>query len=322
MNNYLLAIKRHAVWRFRTSQSALSLESDSGERPALWVFDTRSAPDGYSMHGLMTQLAQREGLRLFSFGPTADFSFTAIVQSIVNFWGPSIQDSVRRRIKDAALECGAELYVVGSINGTFAKTLPKASSIWEVQHGLLDSSYFPIRAARFFTRSSTSYDLLASSVPLDKLTMLNEDLSPPQTVDGHIHEAKEIICYSKNPGGGCTTEALANFEQSAMLLAKRLNLPFRLQIHPRDNWLKLVIRHRRLSILKYVYTKMQMRCGSRLVVSSFSTALASETITGDLLLNVRLSAADPITEAEYGWLPAVSICALKNIEELSVVKRL
>jgi hypothetical protein len=152
--------------------------------------------------------------------------------------------------------------------------------------------------------------------------MLNEDLSPPKTVAGHIREARELICYSKNPGGGCTAEALANFEQSAILLAKSLNLPFRLQIHPRDSWLKLVIRHRRLSIMKYLWSTVKMRCGPRLVVSSFSTALASETMAGDLLLNVRLSATDQITEAEYGWLPAVGVSALNNIEELSVVKRL
>ena len=58
----------------------------------------------------------------------------------------------------------------------------------------------------------------------------------------------------------------------------------------------------------------------RLVVSSFSTALTTETRPGDLVLNVALSPANPIIAAEYDWLPTAGLADLEG-GTLPIVER-
>jgi hypothetical protein len=73
-------LKRRVVWLWRLATSAVQPEWVAGDRTALWLFDTRHAPDGYVLKKQLTALAQRQNLRLVSFGPRSGISAIAIVR--------------------------------------------------------------------------------------------------------------------------------------------------------------------------------------------------------------------------------------------------
>jgi hypothetical protein len=317
--------KRRVAWQSRLDRSSLLLEADCGERVAIWVFDSRSGPDGYVLRDQILQLAKIERLKLFSFGPRDGHKHRSCLtplKVVAQSSDSAFSDRVACCLDEAAAVCGTSLFIVGACKGTFAGMIPASAELWEVQHGLLDPSYFPVKAHRFFARSSTSLALLSKAGAADRLTALSDDLSPPRTVPGDIADAKSLVCYSKNPGGGCTTAELTQFERSVEDLARRLGLPYRLKLHPRDNPLKLTVRHRRGTVARYLKPDAQMLPAPRLVVSSFSTALTAETRKGDLLMNVVIAPLNPIIEAEYNWLPTVCIDDLIKGTNLSVVERL
>lgn len=316
--------KRRLAWEARLIRSSLRIEADEGDRAALWVFDSQRGPDGYALRDMMLTLARRERLKLFSFGPRGD-DRTLDMEGLLKSFQPadSFKPRVRHQILEAAESCGARLFVVGSKRGTFAAAIPVGATTWEIQHGLLDPSYFPVEADRFFTRSKTSRALLETMQPDVSLTTLNDDLSPPATGPGNLDRVRMLVCYSKNPGGGCTPEALARFECAVVALAQRLRLPLQLKLHPRDSRWKLARRHRRFNMMRYLSPVSEdFTSGPRLVISSFSTALTTETCPGDLLLNVALSPPNPIIAAEYAWLPLAAVETLAVESDFPVRERL
>lgn len=314
MIEFFVEAKRRLAWHGRLDRSILRLEADAGGRSALWVFDTVRGPDGYALQNRMVALARREGLKLFSFGPADErpASARAVVSALRSDPERGFAVQAAERIAQAAGECDTSLFVVGSSRGTFARALAPSAEIWEVQHGLLDSSYFPVRADRFFARSQTSFALLARSISVDRLAMLSDDLVPPSTKPSDLAGATSLVCYSKNPGGGCSAQELVQLERAAVSLAHRLGLPFQLMLHPRDTRMKLLARHRRLSILRHLRPLTGLPAGPRVVLSSFSTALTAESRPGDRLLNVALSPIDPVAAAEYGWLPNITLSQLEE----------
>lgn len=315
--------KRRLAWEIRLRRSSLVLEVDEGERNALWVYDTLSGPDGYRLRDLMHMLARREGLRLYSFGPrerAGPPTIAPVLQVMRRGWRGRFREQVSLKVAEAAAQCEATLFVVGAAKGTFASALPGDGEQWEMQHGLLDPSYFPVSVDRFFTRSSTSSALLKELAPDVPITEISSDLSPPAVATGDLARARAVVCFSKNPGGGISAADLARFERATAGLAERLGLPFQIRLHPRDNRLKLTIRHRGPSVNRWLRPVRPLSC-PRLVVSSFSTALTSESRADDLVLNVALSASNRIVAAEYAWVPTVDLADLLDISTLPAVRR-
>jgi hypothetical protein len=316
----LAEFRRRIVWLWRLASSATRTEREIGDRVAIWIFDTRHAPDGYMLRPHVHKLAERENLRLYSFGPHAR-PLTAVLARFLAMtaklasgsFNAQFAAACRRHITDEVRSIGCDLIVVGSARGTFAEAACAAidpAKIWEVQHGLLDESYFPPQISCFLARSEVSAAILREHAPAVPVRILGHDLDPPK---GHNERARPedaafIACYSKNPGGGCRPESLAAFERAVIELARASKRPLRLYLHPRDSLLKVLVRHKSVAPCAYVWTRVpESPSGRRLVISSYSTALTTNSACGDLLLNVRLEPLSEIVEAEYGWLPSVDL---------------
>lgn len=317
MIGQIVAARRRLAWHRRLTMASCRPEINAGARPALWIFDSLRGPDGYALRAQMHALATREGLNLHAFGPFEDEPSIAGMSALRGDFDRLLAE----RIAVAAAQCNARLFLTGSAKGAFAAAIDPEAELWEVQHGLLDPSYLPMRADRFFIRSSSSRDILEKAGYGDRLVTLSQDLSPPHVTTDNGAVAMSVVCYSKNPGGGCTATELAGFERAVIAMAARRKLPVELRQHPRDSRAKLIARHRGTAMLRYLRRRPTSATGAKLIVSSFSTALTSESMAGDLLLNVALKPVDPIVAAEYQWLPTVSVEALAKIRDLPAVRR-
>lgn len=318
MIDQIVKIRRCINWRRILLMSSCRQEINAGPRSALWVFDSLRGPDGYAMRNQMHALAIREGLNLFAFGPFNDGRSVTRSSSLRG----SFDRLIVERIGASASACNARLFLTGSAKGTFAAAIDPGAELWEIQHGLLDSSYLPMRADRFFARSSSSRDILDKAGYGHRVAMLSEDLSPPQVTTAKGILPTTVLCYSKNPGGGCTATELADFERAVIAMAAKHKLPVEIRQHPRDSRAKIIARHSSLSILRYLKKQPEYRSGARLIVSSFSTALTSESKAGDLLINVSLNEVDPIVAEEYRWVPTVPVDFLSSISDFNLVRRL
>lgn len=318
MIDRIVAARRRLAWRRRLAASSLRHEVAAGARRALWIFDSLRGPDGYALRDQMFALAAREKLDLYAFGPFDDRPDGGELSA---YFG-DFEALLAQRIAAAAAECGARLFLTGSARGTFAAAIDGQAELWEVQHGLLDPSYLPMRADRFYVRSATSCEILEKEGYGSRLVTLADDLCPPRVAAASTAGATSVVCYSKNPGGGCTASELARFESAVIAMATRRMLPVELRLHPRDNRAKLVARHRGTGILRYTRSAVTPIAGPRLIVSSFSTALTSESVAGDLLLNTALGFVDPIRQSEYRWVPTAPVEALAGSDDLPAVRRL
>src|SRR4029079_5919345 len=101
-------------------------------------------------------------------------------------------------------------------------------------------------------------------------------------------DAGRTVSDSKNPGGGVSWPSLVSFERAVIDFARGTKRPLRLHLHPRDSLLKLLVRHKSLVPWPYIWTALPRGSQKRLVISSYSTALTTNSTCGDLLLNVRL----------------------------------
>jgi hypothetical protein len=124
----------------------------------------------------------------------------------------------------------------GNINSI---CLQGVNNIVEIQHGLLDDSYFKGRIPiLFLARSKMSakiYNIMRPQVPI---SIVSFDLSPPAIAYFKIKNNCEVHFYSKNPGGGISKEELSKLENC--LTKKFPNLI--LHLHPRDNLIKFLLR--------------------------------------------------------------------------------
>lgn len=325
-----IELKRRLTWLWRLSSSSVSEHIiDGGCTSAFWVFDTAHQPDGGILRPYMEQVARREGLRLRSFGPrraTISERLNQIAKFVsqvgyvlhVDFYARFARQVSSEIIKAFAGEPPSVL-LIGASKGTFAsiaRSLVPCVNVWEVQHGLLDSSYFPLTVQRFYARSRVSARVISELSPHVDVEILCRSLEPPEGYVGPagLYQVRELVCYSKNPGGGCTAKDLIIFEQACCAAAKCLGLKFRLQLHPRDNVLKLLWRHRRLQVLGWVH-QFDGRAGAppRLIVSAYSSALITESREGDRIINVVIGEPSEITRREYQWVPTVSVTTITNL---------
>lgn len=329
MISYLIEAKRRLVWLWRLTSSDLVAETE-GAISGLWLFDTLDAPDGYRLKQHMLALARKEGLRLFSLGPRRSFPIMAFLKGLpLTFsrnYPAAFGKAARDRFEAAITKTAAETLIVGASRGTFAtfaRPLFDRTKIWEVQHGLLDQSYFPVEVGRFFARSSLSSSIILGESPNSKVELISEDLAPVagSTQRRGASEAKSIICYSKNPGGGCASSELAEFERGVITFARRSRRRLVLSLHPRDSLIKLAVRHRSLTPLAYVPRSKNRLMRPRLILSSYSTAFTTNSDQGDFLLNVRFGPVSAIAAAEYAWLPTADLHSLDVSEDLPAFRR-
>lgn len=320
----LLEFKRRLAWLWRLALSEPVRECD-GATSALWVFDTIAQPDGAVLRPHVRSIAMRESLNLISFGPrkvTATRLLRALQEIVPRMPLLAARDfdaAFSRQVFQSVERClghsRPQIVIVGAMHGTFARALHQldpAQDIWEVQHGLLDRSYFPMQAQRFYARSPHSASIVRAASPQVAVEMFSDCLAHPEGRVALLQSlaVKHLACYSKNAGGGCNTAELVEFERSCRSLATKLGLQFSLHLHPRDNIWKLVRRHRSLRPLLWAATAQRDQSYSRLVVSAYSSALVSNSRAGDALLNVEIGKPDEIVLKEYGWLPTIHLRAL------------
>jgi hypothetical protein len=80
------------------------------------------------------------------------------------------------------------------------------------------------------------------------------------------------------------------------------------RLHPRDNILKVCLRHKSLALLRHIHRGVVGgTSGPNLIISSFSSALVTNSMAGDLLLNVDIGHTSEIARHEFRWLPATDL---------------
>ncbi len=199
----------------------------------------------------------------------------------------------------------------GNINSICIVEIPY---IIEIQHGLLDDSYFNGRKpSLFLARSKESAYIYRMLRPTIKVIEISNDLKMPCLLPSKSMNFTSVEFYSKNPEGGISLEDLRKMEIELVNLIPTL----RLHLHPRDSLLKLIIRSRfNLKITRcYLRTILFNKdCGSRLIISSYSSALFDRVVSGDFVLNLK-SQQPPslIQEKVYGCLPTYSIKEVKMV---------
>ena len=325
-----LEFKRRLSWLWRLSCSCPSENIIvDGCVSALWVFDTTHQPDGGVLRPYMEEVARREGLRLRFFGPRRA-EFSEWVCRIVGFvsrlgcvlradFDVEFARQVSDQIATVFVDEHPSVLLVGASKGTFANIASNVNpsvKVWEVQHGLLDPSYFPMNVQRFYARSKVSAHITKELAPDVNVEILGSSLEPPEGYMGFadLCLVRELVCYSKNPGGGCTIEDLAMFEQTCYSAAKRLNIRFSLKLHPRDSVLKLLWRHCQLRVLGWVHKTVGRSCAQpRLVISAYSSALITESRKDDLIINAMIGKPSEITRREYQWLPTVTVASINKL---------
>lgn len=327
--------RRRLIWLWRLATSTLVQEFAEGMTHVLWAFDTRNAPDGFSLRLLVGDLARVRRVTIWSFGPRGispgsvlrfigwfQFAFTSKFPII-------FQNLFIKEFHKAKIDSRACLTLSGSFNGTFGSLVRQKLSrneMWELQHGFLDSSYFPVHAGTFFARSRLAKEMIESRHPEVIVEIVKADLDPPRGSFERLDcgQVTEVHCFSKNPGGGCTLLEVRELETFSAKLAQRLDAAFYLHLHPRDNALKLARRHRSLQILKSLANPRAGGAGrTRLIVSSFSTALVTQSVPGDLLVNVELSdRIEPERDRQYDWLPTVRSSEDVELADIRVLRRL
>jgi len=319
--------KRRLTWLWRLACSRV-IYVCSGKTPAIWLYDTVDQPDGAVLRSYAHSIARNTGLELSEFGPsrlafgniigTMDQFFSLVRYVAASDFDRQFSGLVIRILAQKTDFKKMEVVLVGSTKGTFAQAAiacADQAKIWEIQHGLLDPSYFPMLANRFFARSSSSAELVRRLAPGVLVESFFDCLEPPigAVVPLEHEDVLQLNCFSKNPGGGCTAQELAQFEADCAQYAQKQGWKFSLHLHPRDNIAKLLVRHKRLLPLCWAANAYLPAVPTqRLIVSAYSSALISNSRTGDRLLNIRISAPDATILHEYRWLPTTSGAALHD----------
>lgn len=193
----------------------------------------------------------------------------------------------------------------GNINSI---CLAGLSNIIEIQHGLLDDSYIngkvPILFLARSTQSKEIYKIFRPEVPV---MVVSNDLTPPILYISELSSFDNVHFYSKNPGGGVSGSELFNIELTLTKLVPLL----RLHIHPRDSFLKLLIRSQfKIGVVRaYLRSFFPVNKNKqKLVISSYSTSLYDRVNCGDFVVNLKLSnPPSKIQQLVYGHIPAYSV---------------
>lgn len=323
--------------------SFIKIENSSSDGSILWLYDSTSSPDGYSLVTFALKLARKEELNLLSFGPT---NFTIIFFKRFLFHLPSI---IRHRNiykfafhllkKQLLINKDIKYILTGSCNGFLMSVVKKNNlniKILEIQHGILDESYLPLKCDVFYTRSKTSAELLKFFSPSSDIRILSNDLEIPPSrrfcIDSPS-KIESITLWSKNPDGGITWQELAVLESGLVSFANKYKFDLYFKMHPRDNKLKFIYRHlwlrknTTMSLVQlaqiaflnkiknnYMSSFSLEKSSRNLNISCFSTSLISESAPSDLIFNLTNIRPNIVKDC-YSWIESETI---ENLKDLSI----
>jgi len=290
------------VWFHRIH--SLSVTKQSQVCNSFWVYDNLGSPDGLPL--IKSQLTNVSKLfPLCLLGPAPDLrtrfisAFSALVSFVRFFFSCKQFDQYFNILLEQRLlpiVSNAQRIVLGSSRSTFGEFLINRCSamFYEVQHGLPDSTYFHFSNVVFLARNSYSgYEALRSGC---RVICIDSDLELPATKPGSSTSFIHFRLYSKNPGGGCQLSELTNFESKFIKWVQSQNGVPSIQLHPRDNFIKFVLRHRNPLLIRYLLRNKRV---SRVVVGSATTALCSEARIGDGIVNFRLQSQCSVQHKLY-----------------------
>ena len=123
----------------------------------LWLYDNRTNPDGYTLKNFALLVSKEKNSDLISFGPQnfrLEFFVNFIKYLPFIIWYRNIEKFALMLIKKQINLLGNIKYIlVGSGNGFLAsiaiEEYKKRIEILEIQHGLLDESYLPLKCDTF-----------------------------------------------------------------------------------------------------------------------------------------------------------------------------
>ena len=311
-----------------------------GNNSAVWYTNSMNLPDGFNFNKMnVMKVAINLKLNLKVISPvdfkTIFFSPISLINYLCNFLIEFIllnsRSDVEKRWKNKILSLNEidENYSIftSSFNsplGRSFKAAKKNTYLIEIQHGLLDKSYFPIEADIFYAISNESYAVCINNDDKNKIRLLDEIIGFPmgtiELIDAR--SINKVILYSKNPGGGCSIKYLKKLESLSLYFAKKINADFIFMPHPRDSTLKQIYRHgiKYWSFRSYK-TKYNKSKSPTLIISSCSTAFISKTRPGDYCLNINPEFEDNIRDLMYSWIPSYSFQDLKKTDYINVFRK-
>jgi hypothetical protein len=188
--------------------------------------------------------------------------------------------------------------VFGSNKGTVSRKVKKwlqFDDLIEVQHGALDSSYFPIQSDIFVCRSSEALNIIKDSEFQGILLTDFFDLDAKYEISHRMLDSyDQFILFSKNPGGGVSWSDLANAE--ATIFRSLASHKLHIIRHPRDSILKFWYRHM-IYMGHFKYPRCKISKGkklwwekdsdNRLHIGLDTTAIVDRCVHGDHVLDVR-----------------------------------
>ena len=311
-----------------------------GDISACWYSNNVFHPDGFKANKKHVQnLANQLGLSLkvITPKPLVEFIYSPLIipKYLLNFLNELFRLNTRRDVvkrwkaKIISLAEENESYSIftTSLNTPQAiafKSLNKKSIKVEIQHGLLDKSYFPIEADIFYLISKDSYELCMNNNQKEKIKLLSDSIKFPHGQIKKIYSKsiRKVCFYSKNPGGGCSYEFLKSLERQSYLYAKKINADYEFIPHPRDNFFKLFYRH---GLKSFVFKKQKLKKyeihSDTLVISSCSTSFITNTKRGEVMLNIRPENKDHIRDKMYSKIPSYSFDDLYTAKSFDVFHR-
>ena len=138
--------------------------------------------------------------------------------------------------------------------------------------------------------------------------------------------------WSKNPSGGISWEDLSDLEAGIVSFAREYKLDLYFNCHPRDSKIKFLFRHlknyfrtskiffseiikiilkQRLNFSDEGPVKNQIK-RKTLHVSCFSSSFITETLDGDLVLNIKNLRPDFVIDS-YSWVESMPLKEIDNI---------
>lgn len=309
----------------------------------LWLYDNKINPDGYTLRNYAIQISEEINANLISFG-----SQNLKLELFINFikyiplilWYRNIEKFALTILNKQILAIkNLEYVLVGSGNGFLAsiaiRAFKKKIKILEIQHGLLDESYLPLKCHIFYARSVDSMHFLGKVDKHVKVKLISNDLNKPEYTKFQIKspdEIKSLVFWSKNPLGGISWEELCELEAGIVFFAREQKLNLYFNLHPRDNIFKFFIRHLRIyqypseisfkEVLKIILRKrlifsdqMPREDGPGrkvLHISCFSSSLITQSSTGDLVFNIANSRPHFVIKS-YSWIESKLLKEIRNI---------
>jgi hypothetical protein len=201
------------------------------------------------------------------------------------------------RANKSIRSCHFEFAVFGEnkgVNSRMVKKWLEFEKLIEVQHGALDSSYFPIESDVFVCRSTDAYNLVKGSPFLGELVAGELDFDVELTRSQQcLGGYDQYILFSKNPGGGVSWRGLANAESKIFRTLSIKNIQF--VKHPRDNIFKFGVRHFFYAqnctyfchmIIRKLFPHAERHSGRTLSIGLDTTAIIDCCSHGDHVLDV------------------------------------